>query len=45
MQDPKQMYLFNEMEYDDYDADDYEQAYFDYLVEHSDDIDNDTLFD
>ena len=34
MNDPKQLYLFNELEYDDMDADDYEQAYYDYLVEH-----------
>lgn len=44
MNDPKQLYLFNEMEYDDMDADDYEQAYYDYLVEHADDIDDDILF-
>jgi hypothetical protein len=43
MQDPKQLYLFNDMNYDDMESDDYDEAYFNYLLDHineetSDDI-------
>lgn len=43
MQDPKQLYLFNYMdkEFDDMESDDYEEAYFNYLMdslEEDDDI-------
>lgn len=31
MQDPKQLYLFNDMNFDDMESDDYEEAYFQYL--------------
>ena len=31
MQDPKQLYLFNDMNFDDMESDDWEQAYFEYL--------------
>ena len=31
MQDPKQLYLFNDMNYVDMESDDYEEAYFQYL--------------
>lgn len=44
MDKPKQLYLFNEMEYDDMDADDYEQAYAEYIAEHADEIDDDIEF-
>ena len=42
MQDPKQLYLFNDMNYDDMESDDYEEAYFNYLMdslEHEEDDD------
>jgi hypothetical protein len=33
MQDPRQLYLFNDMNYDDMESDDYEEAYFNYLMD------------
>ena len=33
MNDPKQLYLFNDINYDDMESDDYEEAYFNYLVD------------
>ena len=32
MQDPKQYYLFNELEYDDMESDDYQELLFDRLL-------------
>lgn len=43
--DPKQFYLFNEWNFDDMEADDYEEAYFSYLLDHIDEAyDNDYEF-
>ena len=47
MNDPKQLYLFNELEYDDMESDDYDEAYEDYLfalAEQTDDF-TDESFD
>jgi hypothetical protein len=41
MQDPKQLYLFNDMNYDDMESDDYEEAYFNYLLDHLDETESD----
>ena len=38
MQNPKQLYLFNDMNYDDMESDDYEESYFNYLMEHLDEV-------
>lgn len=40
MQDPKQLYLFNDMNFDDMESDDYEEAYFNYLLDNIDDIED-----
>lgn len=45
MNDPKQYYLFNEMEYDDMESDDYEEAYFSYLLDHLDEESSDDLIE
>jgi len=45
MNDPKQYYLFNEMEYDDMESDDYEEAYFNYLLDHLDDESSDDIIE
>ena len=44
MQDPKQLYLFNDMNYDDMESDDYEEAYFNYLLDTIDDIEDEQEF-
>lgn len=44
MQDPRQLYLFNDMNFDDMESDDYEEAYFNYLLDNIDDIDNEQEF-
>ncbi len=44
MQDPKQLYLFNEWNYDDMESDDYEEAYFNYLMDSLDQEDDDIEF-
>jgi hypothetical protein len=38
MNDPKQLYLFNDMNFDDMESDDYEESYFNYLMEHLDEV-------
>jgi len=48
MNDPKQLYLFNNVwcydkEYDDMEADDYEEAYFNYLLDHIDEETSDDI--
>jgi hypothetical protein len=40
MQDPKQLYLFNDMNYDDLESDDYEESYFNYLMDHLDEVED-----
>lgn len=45
MNDPKQYYLFNEMEYDDMESDDYEEAYFSYLLDHLDNESSDDIIE
>lgn len=44
MQDPKQMYLFNDWNFDDMESDDYDEAYFNYLLDHIDEDTNDYEF-
>lgn len=44
MNDPKQQLLFTEWNHDDMDSDDYEEAYFNYLLDNIDDIDNEQEF-
>jgi hypothetical protein len=44
MQDPRQLYLFNDMNYDDMESDDYEEAYFNYLLDTIDDIEDEQEF-
>ena len=48
MIDPKQLYLFNnvwcyDQERDDMESDDYEEAYFNYLLDHIDEEVNDNI--
>jgi hypothetical protein len=44
MQDPKQLYLFNDMNYDDMESDDYEESYFNYLMDHLDETEDEQEF-
>jgi hypothetical protein len=43
MQDPKQLYLFNDWNYDDMESDDYDEAYFNYLLDHIDEETSDDI--
>jgi hypothetical protein len=44
MKDPRQLYLFNDMNFDDMESDDYEEAYFNYLLDNIDDIEDEQEF-
>lgn len=44
MNDPKQLYLFNDMNYDDMESDDYEESYFNYLMDHLDETEDEQEF-
>ena len=44
MQDPKQLYLFNDMNYDDMESDDYDESYFNYLMDHLDETEEEQEF-
>jgi hypothetical protein len=44
MKDPRQLYLFNDMNFDDMESDDYEEAYFNYLMDHLDETEEEQEF-